>query len=76
MKEFGTIYTDVSYYKNMMCYPIDLKFLWEWIDKSYEIICELNRRLDSQRSSTNCLDARKANLAYRVIQTYEGSDRE
>ncbi len=65
MQDLDTMYTDATCYESEMRYPTDPKLLWEGIEKSYETMCELSRRLELHRPRTKFIDVQKANLAYR-----------
>ena len=65
MKELETMYTDATCYESEMRYPTDPKLLWEGIEKSYRIMCEVSEKLNLHRPRTKYLDVEKANLAYR-----------
>lgn len=41
---FLKMYTDATCYESEMRYPTDAKLLWEGIEKSHGIMCELSRR--------------------------------
>ena len=41
MENLDTLYTDATCYESEMRYPTDPKLLWEGIEKSYEMMCEL-----------------------------------
>ncbi|MDD5951955.1 MAG: hypothetical protein PUC53_08880 [Bacteroidales bacterium] len=45
MQNLDTMYTDAICYESDMRYPTDPKLLWEGIEKSYETMCELSKRL-------------------------------
>ncbi len=45
MQNLDTLYTDATCYESEMRYPTDPKLLWEGIEKSYETMCELSKRL-------------------------------
>ena len=45
MQNLDTMYTDATCYESEMRYPTDPKLLWEGIEKSYETMCELSKRL-------------------------------
>ena len=65
MQNLDTMYTDATCYESEMRYPTDPKLLWEGIEKSYETMCELSKRLGIHRPRTKYLDVQKANLVYR-----------
>jgi hypothetical protein len=65
MKDLDTMYTDATCYESEMRYPTDPKLLWEGIEKTYKIMCELSGRLNLHRPRTKFIDVQKANLAYR-----------
>ena len=65
MENLDTMYTDATCYESEMRYPTDPKLLWEGIEKGYETMCELSKRLGVRRPRTKYLDVQKANLAYR-----------
>ena len=46
MQDLDTLYTDATCYESEMRYSTDPKLLWEGIEKSYETMCELSRRLE------------------------------
>ena len=56
-----------------MRYPTDLKLLWEGIEKSYETMWELSKRLRIHRLRTKFIDVQKANLAFRKQRKYSKS---
>ena len=58
---FLKMYTDAACYESEMRYPTDPKLLWEGIEKSYETICELSKRLGIRRPRTKFIDVQKAN---------------
>ena len=65
LKDLDTMYTDATCYESEMRYPTDPKLLWEGIEKTYKIMCELSRRLNLHRPRTKYIDVQKANLTYR-----------
>ena len=65
MKDLDTMYTDATCYESEMRYPTDPKLLWEGIEKTYKIMCELSGRLNLHRPRTKYIDVQKANLTYR-----------
>ena len=65
MENLDTMYTDATCYESEMRHPTDAKLLWEGIEKSYETMCGLSRRLGIRRPRTKFTDVQKANLAYR-----------
>lgn len=65
MQNLDTMYTDATCYESEMRYPTDSKLLWEGIEKSYETMCEMSKRLGLHRPRTKYLDVQKANLVYR-----------
>src|SRR5574344_1549418 len=65
MQNLDTLYTDATCYESEMRYPTDPKLLWEGIEKGYETMCGLSKRLGVRRPRTKYLDVQKANLAYR-----------
>ena len=65
MENLDTMYTDATCYESEMRYPTDPKLLWEGIEKGYETMCGLSKRLGVRRPRTKYLDVQKANLAYR-----------
>ena len=64
MKDLDTFYTDATCYESEMRYPTDQKLLWECIEKSYSMMCEMSRRLGIHRPRTKYLDVEKANMGY------------
>ena len=58
---FLKMYTDATCYESEMRYPTDPKLLWEGIEKSYEKMCELSKRLGIHHSRTKFIDVQKAN---------------
>ncbi|MCR4852465.1 MAG: transposase [Prevotella sp.] len=64
MKDLDTFYTDATCYESDMRYPTDQKLLWECIEKSYRMMCELSQRLGLRRPRTKYLDVEKANMGY------------
>jgi hypothetical protein len=73
MQNLGTMYTDATCYESEMRYPTDPKLLWEGIEKSYETMCELSKRLGIHRPRTKFIDVQKANLAYRKQRKHSKS---
>ena len=65
MKNLDTMYTDATCYESEMRYPTDQKLLWECVEKTYGLICEVSAKLGIRRPRTKFLDVEKANLAYR-----------
>ncbi len=65
MKDLDTMYTDATCYESEMRYPTDQKLMWDGVEKSYKIMCELSRRLNLHRPRTKFIDVQKANLTYR-----------
>ena len=65
MKNLDTMYTDATCYESEMRYPTDQKLLWECVEKTYGLMCEVCGRLGIRRPRTKFLDVEKANLAYR-----------
>ena len=53
---FLKMYTDATCYESEMRYPTDPKLLWEGIEKSYETMCELSKRLGIHRPRTKFID--------------------
>lgn len=53
------------YMENLNTMYTDAKLLWEGIEKSYAMMCELSGRLGIHRPRTKFLDVQKANLTYR-----------
>lgn len=64
MKDLDTMYTDATCYESEMRYPTDAKLLWEGIEKSYKIMCDLSKRAGIHRPKTKYLDVEKANMGY------------
>ena len=73
MQNLDTMYTDATCYESEMRYPTDPKLLWEGIEKSYETMCELSKRLRIHRPRTKFIDMQKANLAYRKQRKHSKS---
>jgi hypothetical protein len=73
MQNLDTMYTDATCYESEMRYPTDPKLLWEGIEKSYETMCELSRRLGIHRPRTKFIDVQKANLTYRKQRKHSKS---
>ena len=73
MQNLDTLYTDATCYESEMRYPTDPKLLWEGIEKSYETMCELSKRLGIHRPRTKFIDVQKANLAYRKQRRHSKS---
>ena len=67
------MYTEAICYESEMRYPADSKLLWEGIEKSYETMCELSRRLGIHRPRTKFIDVQKANLAYKKQRKHSKS---
>ena len=65
MKDLDTMYTDATCYESEMRFPTDQKLLWECVEKSYRIMCEMSGRAGLHRPRTKFLDVEKANLSYR-----------
>ena len=65
MKGLDTMCTDATCYESEMRYPTDQRLLWECVEKTYGIMCELSGRLGVRRPRTKFLDVEKANLSYR-----------
>ena len=53
---FLKMYADATCYESEMRYPSDPKLLWEGIEKSYETMCELSKRLGIHRPRTKFID--------------------
>lgn len=64
MDKLYTLYSDATCYESEMRYPTDPKLLWEGIEKSYETMCGLSRRMGIHRPRTKFIDVQKANLTY------------
>lgn len=64
MKDLDTMYTDATCYESEMRYPTDAKLLWEGIEKSYKIMCDVSKRAVIHRPKTKYLDVEKANMGY------------
>lgn len=64
MKDLDTMYTDATCYESEMRYPTDAKLLWEGIEKSYKIMCDVSKRVGIHRPKTKYLDVEKANMGY------------
>jgi hypothetical protein len=64
MKDLDTFYTDATCYESDMRYPTDQKLLWECIEKSYRMMCEVSQCLGIHRPRTKYLDVEKANMGY------------
>ena len=73
MQNLDTMYTDATCYESEMRYQTDPKLLWEGIEKSYETMCELSRRLRIHRPRTKFIDVQKANLTYRKQRKHSKS---
>ena len=58
---FLKVYTDATCYESDMRYPTGPKLLWKGIEKSYEKMCELSKRLGIHRPRTKFIDVQKAN---------------
>ena len=67
------MYTDATCYESEMRYPTDAKLLWEGVEKSYVMMCELSGRLGLHRPRTKFLDVQKANLTYRKQRKHSRS---
>ena len=65
MENLDTMYTDATCYESEMRYPTDAKLLWEGVEKSYVMMCELSSRLGIHCPRTKSLDVQEANLTYR-----------
>ena len=70
---FLKMYMDATCYESEMRYPTDPKLLWEGIEKSYETMCELSKRLRIHRPRTKFIDVKKANLTYRKQRRHSKS---
>ena len=64
MKDLDTMYADATCYESEMRYPTDAKLLWEGIEKSYKIMCDVSKRAGIHRPKTKYLDVEKANMGY------------
>ena len=64
MKNLDTFYTDATCYESDMRYPTDQKLLWECVEKSYSVMCQMSGRLGIHRPRTKYLDVEKANMGY------------
>ena len=64
MKDLDTMCTDATCYESEMRYPTDAKLLWEGIEKSYKIMCDVSKRAGIHRPKTKYLDVEKANMGY------------
>lgn len=64
MRDLDTMYTDATCYESEMRYPTDAKLLWEGIEKSYKIMCDVSKRAGIHRPKTRYLDVEKANMGY------------
>ena len=64
MKNLETFYTDATCYESDMRYPTDQKLLWECVEKSYWMMCQMSGRLGIHRPRTKYLDVEKANMGY------------
>ena len=73
MQSLDTMYTDATCYESEMRYPTDPKLLWEGIEKRYETMCELSKRLGIHRPRTKFIDVQKANLTYRKQRNHSRS---
>ena len=73
MQNLDTMYTDATCYESEMRYPTDPKLLWEGIEKSYETMCELSKRLRIHRPRTKFIDVQKANLTYKKQRRHSKS---
>ena len=73
MKDLDTMYTDATCYESEMRYPTDQKLLWECVEKTYKIMCELSGRMGVRRPRTKFLDVEKANLSYRKQRKHSNS---
>ena len=75
MKDLDTFYTDATCYESDMRYPTDQKLLWECIEKSYRMMCELSQRLGTRRPRTKFLEVEKANMGYVKQRRHSKSQR-
>ena len=73
MQNLDMMYTDATCYESEMRYLTDPKLLWEGIEKSYETMCELSKRLGIHRPRTKFIDVQKANLTYRKQRRHSKS---
>ena len=73
MENLDTMYTDATCYESEMRYPTDPKLLWEGIEKGYETMCGLSKRLGVRRPRTKFIDVQKANLAYKKQRKHSKS---
>ena len=73
MQNLDMMYTDATCYESEMRYLTDPKLLWEGIEKSYETMCELSKRLGIHRPRTKFIDVQKANLAFRKQRKHSKS---
>ncbi|MBQ7425603.1 MAG: DDE transposase [Lachnospiraceae bacterium] len=75
MKNLETFYTDATCYESDMRYPTDQKLLWECIEKSYSMMCQISGRLGIHRPRTKYLDVEKANMGYVKQRKHSKSQR-
>jgi len=45
MKDLDTLYTDASCYESQIRYPTDAKLLWECVERTYRMMCDISRFL-------------------------------
>lgn len=64
MKNLDTVYTDASCYESILCFPTDVKLLWECVERAYKVMCGISSQLGEHRLRTKFNDIEKANLAY------------
>jgi hypothetical protein len=64
MKNLETFHTDATCYESDMRYPTDQKLLWECVEKSYSMMCQMSGCLGIHRPRTKYLDVKKANMGY------------
>lgn len=64
MTNLDTMYTDATCYESEMRFPTDQKLLWECIERSYVILCQVCSSLGIHRPRTKYLDVEKSNMAY------------
>ena len=64
MKNLETFYTDATCYESDMRYPTDQKLLWECVEKSYSVMCQMSGRLGIHRPRTKYLGVKQANMGY------------
>ncbi len=64
MKNIDTVFTDATCYESHMRFPTDVKLLWESVEKTYVMMCNISQLLGERRLRTKYNDVAKATMAY------------